>query len=158
MPHHVLPGLIDSDNFSIENEVKFLGSSGLFSKFLIVDNQKNLIARYSNNDATIEYGKLSYIPIKDRAGITWGFFSYTPDFNNFIIPFVWLGLILFSIFAFIYILTRNKLNKYLNIEFEKFSDFLDKLEAFSKNIAELKALPEGFIHHKPDSEEYNKIN
>ena len=101
MPHHVLPSLVDSDNFSIENEVKFLGSSGLFSKFLIVDSQKNLIAKYSNNDTPIRNNNLYYIPIKDKAGITWGYFSYVPDFKNFIIPFIWVGSILFLIFSII---------------------------------------------------------
>jgi signal transduction histidine kinase len=159
MPHQVLPSLIDSDNFSIENEVKFLGSSGLFSKFLIFDNQKNLIATYNNNDAPTENENSFYIPINDKAGITWGFFSYVPDFKSFIVPFVWLGLILFLLFAFIYFLTRYKLNKYLNIEFEKFSIFLNKLEIFSKNISELKTLPKEFMQDsKENSEEYNKIN
>lgn len=48
-PQQVLANLIDSDNFSIKREVAFLKSTGLFSSFYILDNQKRMIASFGED-------------------------------------------------------------------------------------------------------------
>jgi hypothetical protein len=45
-PQYALTSLMDSDHFSIDREVSFIKSTGLFSSFVITDNQKQVISQF----------------------------------------------------------------------------------------------------------------
>lgn len=60
-PQNTLSSLMDSDNFFVIKEVKFLESTGLFSSFAVMDNQKRVIAQFGNN---VDQSQLK--PIKDQ--------------------------------------------------------------------------------------------
>lgn len=65
VPQQTITNLIDSDHFSIQREVKFLESTGLFSLFCIMDNQKRMIVFFGADQCADE----SIIPISDDAKV-----------------------------------------------------------------------------------------
>src|SRR5579871_5723534 len=76
-PQYALTSLMDSDHFSIEREIDFLKSTGLFSSFTITDNQKQVIAQFGSTVS------LNLTPIQDEAKNTWGYYGFKPDFYRF---------------------------------------------------------------------------
>lgn len=80
-PQNTLSSLMDSDHFSVIKEVKFLESTRLFSSFVIMDNQKRVIAQFGNN---VDQSRLK--PIKDQGSVIWGYYSYTTHFYKFFSP------------------------------------------------------------------------
>ncbi|HVV69212.1 MAG TPA: HAMP domain-containing sensor histidine kinase [Patescibacteria group bacterium] len=131
VPQHVLVNLIDSDNFSIVREVELIESTGLFSDFLITDNQKIIIQQFGS--ATNELSR-KLIPIQDEAKVTWGYYSYNTNFNKFLMPFLMLELLMSILIIPLYLWARWRLTVNLETEFIRFNDFIAEIELLAKKI------------------------
>ncbi|VEG92533.1 sensor histidine kinase [Legionella spiritensis] len=129
-PEQALISLMDSDSFSINREINFLKSTGLFSSFLITDNRKNIIAHFGNN--SIENIKL--IPIKDNAKIVWGYYYFKPDFYRYISAFLIAGIIFLIIISLVYFVIKWRIKIGLDSEFSRFHNFLYEIEKLTEKL------------------------
>lgn len=129
-PRQAITNLIDSDYFSIEREVSFLESTGLFSSFCVMDNQQRQIAAFGKSGCV----SLNVIPIKDDAGIIWGYFSFKPDFYRFIAPFLISGAAFLVLIISLYFFIRWRIRKNLGHEFFRFNQFLQNIELLTERI------------------------
>ncbi len=155
-PENTLPNLIESDYFTITKQVKLLSTTGIFSSFIVYDNKKNIIASFNLNNKKIITNR--YIPISDNAGVIWGYYTYTSDFDNFFHQFSILGLIFGILMLPLYLIFNKLINYNLKFEFNKFGIFLNKIEMFSKKLNKLNEFTENLIDENPDTEEQQKIN
>lgn len=145
-PQHTLTYLVSSNNFAIEKEVDLLKLTKLFASFTVRDSQKRLIVRFGQSSTPNKH----YIPIKDSAGITWGYYQYTPDFYQFFLPFLRLALICFLLIIFLYFVVRWRLFHSLNLEFKSFENFLLEIELLATKIGQLEAFSHNdFVQNKP---------
>ncbi len=129
-PRQALTSLIDSDHLSIEREVGFLESTGLFSEFCIKDNQERQLAHFGVNACSS--GQL--IPIKDEAGIVWGYYSYRTDFMTFILPFVISGIVFLGFISLLFFVIKWRIKSNLGSEFTRFNEFLKNIEVLTEKI------------------------
>lgn len=153
-PQYALTNLIDSDYFSISREIKFLESTGLFSSFVITDNQKRIIAKFGDEEAKL-------LPIQDEAKVTWGYYSYTANFYSFFSPFL-IAEVVFSILALLfYFLIQWRIRSSLEKEFLKFNQFLVEIEMITEKLDEIYNKEESEINintHAFDNVEQEIIN
>lgn len=56
VPRYTVTNLIDSDYFSIQREIAFLKTTGLFSSFIITDNQRKKIAQFGSHHLSVVTG------------------------------------------------------------------------------------------------------
>ena len=129
-PRQAITNLIDSDHFSIEREVKFLESTGLFSAFCVMDNQQRKIAAFGKGGCASQ----KVIPIKDDAGVAWGYYSFKPDFYRFIAPFLISGVTFLVLIFSLYFFIRWRVRKNLGHEFFRFNQFLQNIELLTERI------------------------
>lgn len=156
VPRYVLPHLRDSDYFSIESEVRFLKSTGLFSNFAITDAQKKIVASFSNN-STIN--TQTYTPIQDNANSIWGYYTFQPDFSGFFSPFIILIILFLLCMASLYLLIRWRLQFNINQEFKNFNQFIYEIEKISHKISYISEQNfNASLSNKPCSQEQSKIN
>lgn len=132
-PRQALTSLIDSDYLSIEREVKFLESTGLFSKFCIRDNQERTLAKFGVDSCSS--GML--VPIKDDVGIVWGYYSYQTDFLAFILPFVISGAVFLGLITLLFFVIKWRIRSNLGSEFSQFNEFLRNIEILTEKIHDL---------------------
>lgn len=130
VPQQAMTNLIDSDHFSIEREVTFLQSTGLFSFFCIKDNQGRMIASFGSSACSDK----DLIPIKDDASVVWGYYSYQSNFYKFILPFLVSGAMFLGLISMLYFLTRWRMRSNLEAEFSKFNQFLQNIELLTEKI------------------------
>lgn len=133
VPQQVITNLMDSDHFAVAKEVEFIASTGLFSTFIITDNNKKIIAQFGNNNVL----NSNLIPIQDRNKVIWGYYCFSSDFYQFISPFVFAAAIFFILVTLVYFVIRWRIKISLEIEFNNFNNFLFKIEAITEKIHEL---------------------
>jgi len=150
-PESLLPSLMTSDYFSIRSQIKFLKSSNIFKSFTVTDNKKNVIASINQiNDK-------HYIPIKDGAGVLWGYYSYSKNFYTFFMPFLLIGFFYACLIIVLYLFIRYILNKNLKNEFRQFNIFIKRLSDLSDNIRNQKEINQFYLEPN-GSDEQKKIN
>lgn len=155
IPQYALTHLMDSDYYSINNEIKMIKSTGLFYFFIITDNQKRPIVRFGN----FNYEPENLIPIKDQAKVVWGYYYYKADFYNFFSPFVFAGVVLLAIVLIFYFIIRWRMQSYLKLEFSRFNQFLREIELLSSKVSEIyKGDAELINEHSPQTAEQIIIN
>lgn len=132
-PQQILTNLIDSDHFSVEREIEFLKSTGLFSSVTIADNKKKTIAQFGYDDIS----SLNLIPIEDNTKIVWGYYYFKSDFYHFISPFIFAAAIFFMLITFVYFIIRWRIKKSLDSEFTRFNHFLAEIEALTQRLHEV---------------------
>lgn len=130
VPDQALTSLIDSDHFSIERDVKFLESTGLFSSVCIKDSQQRVIASFGLNPCSDR----DFVPIRDDAGEAWGFYSFQPDFFAFILPFLISGGVFLGFIFLLYFIIRWRVRYNLDMEFTRFNEFLMNIELLTDKI------------------------
>ncbi|HTM64598.1 MAG TPA: HAMP domain-containing sensor histidine kinase [Gammaproteobacteria bacterium] len=155
-PQRALTSLMDSDQFTIEREVKLMESTGLFSAFCVKDSQQKILASFGLNSCA----GLELLPIKDGVGVVWGYYSYQSDFYRFILPFVLSGVIFLILICALYFIIRWRIKSNLDSEFSRFNHFLQSLELLTEKIHEIYQdevlLPAGSV--VPQNSEMNIIN
>jgi signal transduction histidine kinase len=132
VPRQVITNLMDSDFYSIEHEVKFLESTELFSSFCIQDNQSRVVASFGAIPC-IGRG----LAIKDDAGVIWGYYFYQSDFYKFISPFLISGGIFLFLILLVYFFIKWRIKSNLGMEFFRFNQFLQDIEALTKKIPDI---------------------
>jgi signal transduction histidine kinase len=130
VPQQILTNLLDSDHYSVEREVDFLKSTGLFSSVIITDNNKKVIAHFGRDDEA----ELTAIPIKDKASVVWGYYFFRPDFYRFIYPFI-VAVAIFSILiCLVYFVISWRLRSTLRVEFSRFNHFLSGIDELTEQL------------------------
>lgn len=130
IPQQALTNLIDSDDFPITKEAELIKSTELFSSFVITDNHKRIISQFGTNN----HSDKQLIPIKDNANFIWGYYSFKPNYNHFIVPFAFgSGIFLFLIFC-IYFIFRWRIRVSLEIQFSQFNNFLKEIESVTQQL------------------------
>lgn len=132
-PQQLMTSLIDSDYFSIGREVKLLESTGLFSSFCVLDNQKRELASFGVGACSGQ----SLISVKNDAGIVWGYYSFQSDFYRFISPFLISGAIFLALISMLYLLIRWRIRSNLESEFSRFNHFLQNIELLTERIHDI---------------------
>lgn len=132
LPQYILINLIDSDDFSIQREVKLIEATDLFSNFLVIDNKKREIA---------SFGKKKVVgvstAIQDEAKVTWGYYIYHTNFSKFFSSFLLAEFLLLSLIGLLYYLIRFRIKYMLEDEFNKFNNFLYKIDQLTLKIREI---------------------
>jgi len=131
-PQFALTNLIDSDYFSINREVAFVKSTELFSTFAITDNHKRVISKFGDNS----FPNSDLRPVRDTAGVIWGYYYLKPDFYNFFSPFLHAAAILLVSILIIYFLIRWRIRKNLHSKFSRFNEFLNEIELVTEKLHE----------------------
>ena len=104
-PQYTVPHLIDSDDFATSQNVRFMESTGLFSGFLVTDNQKRVIAKFGTTPDSQE----NFLTITDGAGVIWGYYAYQTNFEDFLRPFIYYGLVcLFLMMCLSYFVRKKR--------------------------------------------------
>lgn len=129
-PQYALTNLIDSDYSSIAREVKFIESTGLFSSFVITDNQKRVIAQFGSDIS-------NFNSIQDQAKVIWGYYSFTPNFYKFFSPFLIAGGIFSALVLLLYFIIRWRMRLGLELEFSRFNQFLKEIELITEKLSEI---------------------
>jgi signal transduction histidine kinase len=132
-PQQILTNLIDSDYFSVEREIEFLKSTGLFSSVTIADNKKQTITQFGDDDLS----SLHLILIQDNTKVVWGYYYFKPNFYHFISPFIFAAAIFFMLITFVYFIIRWRIKKSLGSEFARFNLFLTEIEKLTQRLHEV---------------------
>lgn len=132
-PQYALTNLIDSDHFSLKREVALLQSTGLFSSFAIMDNQKRMIAQFGDG----HFSNSRLIPIKDEAKVIWGYYAFKANFYHFFSSFLIAGAIFLVLILNFYFLIRQRIRSNLESEFARFNQFLNEVELITKKLHEI---------------------
>lgn len=134
IPTFTLPHLMDSDHFSIKNEIKYVKSTGVFKNFVIYGVRKDPVA-YINKPSPDNESKLT--PIMDSSHIVWGYYSfeinYWPIFNTFFM----LVLLSSAFLGLFYFILRKSISKRVDSEFKPFYGFIDKLQYITEELDKL---------------------
>lgn len=133
VPQQTITSLIDSDHFSIQREVNFLKSTGLFSSFCITDNQKRMIASFGKQP----HFKGQLIPIQDDAKVIWGYYFLETDFYKFFAPFLISALCFLVLIVTLYFLIKWRIKLNLETEFSRFNQFLSEVELVTEKIHDI---------------------
>jgi signal transduction histidine kinase len=131
-PQYALTGLIDSDQFSISREVSFIKSTGLFSSFVITDNQKQVLSQFGKSKILDS----NLIPIRDDTKVVWGYYYFQPNFYSFISPFLVAAVIFLILILIVYFAIRWKMRSNLELEFSQFKSFLTEIEMVTEKLHE----------------------
>src|SRR5579862_9368347 len=132
-PQNTLSYLMDSDHFAIKKEINFLESTGLFSSFVITDNQKRIISGFGFEN----FDSSHLTPIKDEVKVIWGYYGFATDFYKFFSPFL-IAIIVFVALAFIlYFFIRWRMKRNLDQEFSRFNHFLKEIEQITDSLPDL---------------------
>jgi signal transduction histidine kinase len=132
-PQNALSNLMDSDHFSVSKQLKFIESTGLFSSFVITDNQKRIISRFGVDN--LDESRL--IPIVDSTKVVWGYYSFTTNFYKYFSPFL-IAIVIFSgLVLLIYFSIRFKIRTDLEREFFRFNQFLNEIERVTESLPEI---------------------
>lgn len=131
-PQYALTSLIESDNFSIKREIEFLKATGLFSSFLITDNQKRVISQFGN----VLFSGSELIPIKDEAGAVWGYYFFKTDFYRFFSFYLIFAVIFLGFILLAYFTIRWRIRCNLEAEFSRFNHFLSEIELVTEKLNE----------------------
>ena len=133
IPQQAITNLMDSDYFSIRRQINLVKSTGLFSSFLIADNQKKEIARFGNDKVDV----LQLIPIRDSTNSVWGYYFSKPDYYKFSAPFLFSASCFLLLIVTLYGLIRWRIRSNLNYEFSHFNQFLREIELLTEKISEV---------------------
>ena len=139
--------LADKNSLDLNNGVETLKISGLFSSFIVLDSQKNIIYQFGtkpyehpSNILENEAGSLSqgnnykFYPFYGANHNLLGYYSYTTDFNDYFTPFLWLSVIYLLTLVLLYFVLKKFLTTGFNKELKKLSDFLINIESLTKKI------------------------
>jgi signal transduction histidine kinase len=132
-PQYALTSLMDSDHFSIDREVSFIKSTGLFSSFVITDNQKQVISQFGSD----KISDSSLIPIHDDAQAIWGYYYFQPNFYKFFSPFLAAAVIFLALILIVYFAIRWRMRSNLESEFSRFNNFLAEIEMVTEKLHEI---------------------
>jgi signal transduction histidine kinase len=133
IPQYALTNLMDSDHFSAQREVEFIKSTGLFSSFIVTDNQKRIISQFGSDNIA---GK-NLVPIQDDAKAVWGYYYFKPDFYRFISPFFIAAVSFLVLILVVYFVIRWRVRSNLESEFSRFNHFLNEIESFTEKLHEI---------------------
>lgn len=107
-------------------------STGLFSAYGIADNQKHIIAKFGNPNE-----KIIFIPIKDSANVTWGYFYFKTNFYHFFSSFFASAIFFLALVLTAYFFTRWRMRSSLEKEFSRFNRFLSEIEMVTEKLHEI---------------------
>lgn len=136
IPQFTLPHLMDSDHFSIKNEIKYVRSTRFFKNFVIYGVRKDPVA-YIKKPSTSESSEL--LPIKDQSKIVWGYYSYKVNYWSLINTFFMLLFFTFLFLGLFFFILKKLISKRVNAEFKPFYGYIDKLKTFSQELSKLGA-------------------
>lgn len=139
VPQYAVTNLIDSDYFSIKREIGFIKSTGLFSSFVITDNQKQIISKFGNDN----FSNSNLIPIQDEAKITWGYYYFEPNFFHFFYSFLVSAFIFLILVLALYFIIRGRIRSHLRFEFSRFNHFLKEIEQITVKLHQIYNEDEG---------------
>lgn len=132
VPQYAITNLIDSDHFSIAREIEFLKSTGLFSTFVITDNQKRVISQFGKD----HFSNSNLIPIQDEAKVVWGYYYFKPDFYHFFSSFFVFSALLLVLILIAFLTIRWRIRFNLEFEFSRFNNFLNEIEIVTEKLHE----------------------
>ncbi|MFZ9036023.1 MAG: ATP-binding protein [Francisellaceae bacterium] len=156
MPRYALPYLISSNYLPLKTEMQMIKATDLFSDFVLTNNHKSLIDEF--HTGKIKPAQL--IPIKDNANVIWGYYAYSIN-DNFIPPFLWLGLGTLLSALLVYSLILFWIKRHLHREFNAFQRFIYGIDEISQTISSNQSIcPEkfDFSTHTSQSKEQVLIN
>lgn len=157
IPKSLLPHLIEGDQFSVISKVKLAASTGLFKSISVLDRQKRPVAAIPGDQGkNLTVGSDTWTPIKDEAGIIWGYYSATRDYSK-LYRGVLIAIILVTVSTFIAFLLVTKLaSTTVRKELDELSQFISEVEDISTQISsaqnkatlkiDLPAIAAGFDH------------
>jgi signal transduction histidine kinase len=125
---------MDSDHFSIKNEIKYVRSTKVFKNFVIYGARKDPVA-YIKQPSLGE--RLALHPIKDQSNIVWGYYSYEKNYRMLINTFLMLVFLTFLFLGLFFFILKRIISKRVTAEFTPFYGYIDKLKAFSNELNKL---------------------
>lgn len=151
IPKFTLPHLIDSDHFSIKNEIKYVKSTGVFKDFVIYGVRKDPVAYIKKPSPDNNRPKLT--PITDSSHIVWGYYGFEINYWPVFKTFFMLALLSSAFLGLFYFILRRLISKRVDAEFKPFYGFIDKLQYITEELNKL-----GTGHSKTNNLLSNKDN
>jgi POT family proton-dependent oligopeptide transporter len=143
---------------ALVNEVHTLKTTNLFSNFIILNKNQQIITSFGIGQNSMSLPKNSQLqPITDHQEIL-GYYAYSTNFNNYFSPFLWLVAICLGTVILFYFVFNHLLKLGFKQELNKFGSFITKIEQLTdriKNTDKIKGISEPNLHA---SEEEIKIN
>jgi signal transduction histidine kinase len=122
-PDSILPHLIDSDDFSVQSKVSLLQSTDLFTDFYVFRPQGETITGFG----VVSPSDQNKQEIRDEAGVLWGQFSYTPNFNKVTSQIELYGAMALVVVVLLTLAIFLTIKRALRVEFKQFDSFIQRL-------------------------------
>jgi len=130
-PEALLPQLIESDDFGANRYIKSIESSNLFSSFHLYDLTQRMVGGFGPNLSD------DRIPIKDKAGTTWGYVSYHRNYGELISSALLAAGILAVFIALALYLGFGNINTQIARELDPLDHLIDEVAQIFDRLATL---------------------